>query len=199
MYLIAGLGNPGKKYETTRHNAGRRVLNHIHDAHAFSQWEYDKMLKAYKSSGEIEGCEIMLMTPETYMNHSGISIKKALSATGESPEHLIVLHDELDLPIGTFRLSFGRGSAGNKGVASIVKEIGSSAFTRVRIGIAPTTLWGRVKKRIGSGKDFVISPLSSPERRVIAELQEKIVTAVSDIIKHGKEYAMNLHNRKEPQ
>ncbi|MEX0933975.1 MAG: aminoacyl-tRNA hydrolase [Candidatus Paceibacterota bacterium] len=194
MYLIVGLGNPGSTYEYTRHNVGRALLKKLHDQHDFSAWRKSNTAHALVSEGSLSGCEVRLALPETYMNNSGKAVLKLLQ--GRLPEELIVLHDELDLPIGSFKLSFGKGAAGNKGVASIIEEIQSNQFLRVRIGVGPVSLWGRIKKYTKTGGGFVISALTAGERELLKKITPEIFELLCVIITKGRESAMNIANRK---
>ncbi|MDD2657712.1 MAG: aminoacyl-tRNA hydrolase [Candidatus Pacebacteria bacterium] len=134
--VIVGLGNPGKEYEKTRHNAGRSAVELVAKQHDFDEFVFNKTSNALVSKGAIEGENATLVLPETMMNLSG----KAVAALVKSPKaakNLLVIHDDLDLPIGTVKMVFGRGSGGHKGVESVMRSIKTKDFARIRIGIAP--------------------------------------------------------------
>src|SRR3989344_3878760 len=145
MFIIVGLGNPGEEYENTRHNTGRMFAEHFIKTHNFSELKEDKKLKAITSTGEIKKEKIIFVLPETFMNKSGISVKPLITSTKKA-EALIVAHDDIDLPLGTLKITFGRGSGGHKGIESIMRAIKTKDFVRIRIGIAPTTPSGKIKK-----------------------------------------------------
>ena len=157
QYLIVGLGNPGEEYELTRHNTGRIVLSALHKKENLSPFKLDKKLKALVSEGKIGKDKIDVIFPETFMNKSGASVA-SLIKNKKQAERLIVVHDDLDLPLGTMKISFNRGSGGHKGIESIIKAIKTEAFVRVRIGVSPKTSKGKAKKPKGEEKivNFII-------------------------------------------
>lgn len=134
--VIVGLGNPGKEYEATRHNAGRAVAALLVKEEGFDDLVLNKAAKALVAKGAVEGENVTIVLPETMMNLSG----KAVTAFVKSPKaakQLLVIHDDLDLPLGTIKMVFGRGSGGHKGVESIMRAIKTKDFARLRIGISP--------------------------------------------------------------
>jgi len=135
IILIVGLGNPGIKYKKTRHNIGFRVLDKFQNENNFSNFEFSKKFNSLISDGIVKKKTILLAKPETFMNNSGISIKKLINFYKIKSSHIIVVHDDIDLVFGTIKISERRGSAGHKGVESIIKELGTKDFTRLRIGI----------------------------------------------------------------
>jgi PTH1 family peptidyl-tRNA hydrolase len=147
-YVLVGLGNPGPEYEKTRHNTGRIVLEIFRKKCDFPDWEPDKKLKALVSKGKLGKAEILLLEPETFMNNSGGSVKPLITSKKKA-ESLVIIHDDLDLPIGSYKISFNRGSGGHKGVENIIKAIGTEGFVRVRVGISPVTPGGKLKKPSG--------------------------------------------------
>lgn len=143
-WIIVGLGNPGGAYAHTRHNAGRIVLEEFRTQHDLSEWEYKKTYDATVSKGSIAGKEVLLLLPETFMNASGKSLATLVKDPDQAAQ-LVVIHDDVDLPLGAWRFAFDRGSGGQKGVESIITTLKTRAFVRVRIGIAPT-LEGDMKR-----------------------------------------------------
>jgi len=135
VILIVGLGNPGTKYKKTRHNIGFRILDKFQNENNFSNFEFSKKFNSLISDGIIKKKTILLTKPETFMNNSGISVKKLINFYKIKSSNVIVVHDDIDLIFGTIRISERRGSAGHKGVESIIKELGTKDFTRIRIGI----------------------------------------------------------------
>lgn len=159
MKLIIGLGNPGEKYELTRHNVGWLALNHflrrkdvtIEEAHAK---KFDSLLTTATVGGE----KHLFLYPITFMNESGRAVQKAMQFYKLAPSEIIVLHDEIDLPLGTIRLTQDSGAAGHNGVKSIIEHLGTSAFRRIRIGIE-----SRTEGRIPPTDAFVLQPFTPTE------------------------------------
>ncbi len=175
--LIVGLGNPGEKYAKTAHNCGFRVVSHLRNNENFPWFEKDNTLNSLKSKGEIEGKEAIIILPLTFMNRSGLAVKKAFDRF--SPEKLIVVHDDSDLPFGTLRFSTSRGSAGHKGVQSIIDHLRSKDFARLRVGI---------RRKEEKAREIVLKELS-PERREIEkraaeELKKLIPSEISSSTIH---------------
>jgi len=135
VVLIVGLGNPGIKYKKTRHNIGFRVLDEFQNENNFSNFEFSKKFNSLICDGIVKKKTILLAKPETFMNNSGISVKKLINFYKIKSSNIIVVHDDIDLLFGTIKISKKRGSAGHKGVESIIKELGTKDFTRIRIGI----------------------------------------------------------------
>jgi PTH1 family peptidyl-tRNA hydrolase len=131
MIVIVGLGNPGKKYLNTRHNIGFEAIDQLAKENKFPEFKLSKKFNALVSKEK----EVILAKPQAFMNNSGQSVKLLYSFY--KPKELIVIHDDIDLSLGKIRVSKNRGSAGHKGVESIIKELGTKDFTRIRIGIQP--------------------------------------------------------------
>lgn len=196
QWVIAGLGNPGEEYKNTRHNSGRIMLESFRKKNDFSDWETDKKLKALVSEGKIEKNKVLLLEPETFMNNSGKSIS-SLVKTKKSAASLVVIYDDLDLPIGSFKISFNRGSGGHKGLESVIKSIKTREFVRVRVGIAPTTLSGKIKKPQGNKAvhDFIVGNFKEKESELIKKVSKKINEALAMIASEGREKAMSVFNK----
>lgn len=175
-YLIVGLGNPGEKYQNTRHNAGRIVAG-----------EVEKRL--------VDNKKVKFLTPDTVMNNSGKSLA-GLIKNKKQASQLIVLHDDLDLPLGKMKISFNRGAGGHRGLASVVKQIKTTEFVRVRFGISPVTPSGKIKKPIGEQKVLahILGDFKPAELKIIKNLSKKATLVVETIIKEGKDKAMTLYN-----
>jgi len=159
--LIVGLGNPGKKYEKTRHNVGFRVIDELESL----DFARDK--------------DIILLKPDTFMNSSGRAIKKALLYSGLKTQNLIVIHDDIDLLFGNIRVSKDSSSAGHKGVQSIIDTLGTKDFTRIRIGIRPELKVQSQKLKVNT-TDFVLKNFSKAEEK---QLKEIINNAIEEIKK----------------
>ena len=138
MYIIVGLGNPGEEYANTRHNAGMIALDAFAKTIDSSEWKMEKSAASLTSKGTMDGNKVLLIKPETFMNLSGKAVKYFVDSVKKA-EKLIVLQDDLDLPLGTVRIVYDRGSGGHKGIESIVRAIKTQKFTRIRIGVAPKT------------------------------------------------------------
>ncbi|MBI2048823.1 MAG: aminoacyl-tRNA hydrolase [Parcubacteria group bacterium] len=196
-HLIVGLGNPGNEYEKTRHNAGRMVLEHFRKEHGLPEWERDAKRDALVSKGEVGGVAVELLLPETFMNNSGLSLKS--STYNLKPSFLIVVHDDLDLPLGSLKIAYNRGSAGHRGVDSIIQVLGTKKFTRIRIGVAPQDASGKIKKTEGedAASKFVLKKFSPAEWEKMEEAIDAANDALFTILKEGREKAMNAFNKKE--
>lgn len=173
MYIVVGLGNPDDEYKCTRHNTGRMAAD----------------LVAEKVKG------IKVLTPDTYMNHSGRAVAKALAGKTSSKK-LIVIYDDLDLPLGTMKISYNRSSGGHRGVESIIKALKTQEFIRIRIGISPTTPSGKLKKPTGE-KDVekhILSDFKPKESELLKKVFKNVVTAVETIKEDGLATAMTQFN-----
>jgi len=190
MITIVGLGNPGETYEHTRHNAGRMAVyafrSHIHG----DEWILHKKANGEVSSGVLDRHEVYLLLPDTFMNRSGVAVA-ALVPRKKAYPNLVVVHDDLDLPLGTIKISYERGDGGHRGVASIIKTLGTTAFVRIRIGVFRGT-----KKPTGENAvvDFLLGRLSSHEEATLAESFTLVNEALSTIILEGYGVAMNRFN-----
>ncbi|MFA5840772.1 MAG: aminoacyl-tRNA hydrolase [Candidatus Paceibacterota bacterium] len=179
MKLVVGLGNPGKEYENTRHNAGRILVGLI-------EMKFEK---------EGEKKKIKFLTPDTFMNNSGKAVAPLIKAKKDLKE-LIVVYDDIDLPLGKIKISFNRSSGGHNGLASVIKSVKSEEFLRIRIGITPATANGRLKKPRGE-KDvlkFLLGEFRKPELEILKKLSKKVADAVETIFAEGKDKAMSLYN-----
>jgi PTH1 family peptidyl-tRNA hydrolase len=188
MHIIAGLGNPGEEYALTRHNAGRMAVEYFRKSQKFDDWIFDKKINALKTEGKIKKEKVLLLVPETYMNKSGLSLKKIITSKKKA-EGLIVVHDDIDLPLGRFKISFGKSSAGHKGVESVIRTIKTKDFIRVRIGSRP--------KQKPQGKkmlDFLTGKFKPRELQIIKRLDKKIALALETIITKGLPKAMSEYN-----
>ncbi|PIS14750.1 aminoacyl-tRNA hydrolase [Candidatus Shapirobacteria bacterium CG09_land_8_20_14_0_10_39_12] len=186
MILIVGLGNPGEKYENTRHNIGFMVVDHFlkkMTSVGESIWEKELKFNCFLAKA---GKEVFMAKPNSFMNASGKVVQKLLNFYKISPFALYVVHDDLDLPLGKIKISYGRGSAGHKGVESIIEQIKSNNFVRLRVGIGSD-------KKIDEEK-YVISDFEKNEAGKLKQAVKKAVEALEFILKKGAEKAANRYN-----
>jgi len=189
MYTILGLGNPGDEYANTRHNAGRVVLEEVMKSWGWGKMFHSSELGGEMSEGAISGASARVLFPDTYMNHSGRVAKKV------GKDGLIVVYDEVDLPFGEFKLSFGRGAGGHNGLKSVIDELGTPEFLRIRIGIAPKNWLGRIIRPRGDKlADYVLGELTRRERSKLEEVSKEVAKALESLVKEGKEKAMTKYN-----
>lgn len=190
MKLILGLGNPGKQYERTRHNVGWWVVDHLADVWHLGAWRQDA--QALAVSGRVNGTAVRLLKPLTYMNLSGKVLVPFLRRAFWSPvTDLLVLVDDIALPVGSYRLRAQGSAGGHNGLKSIEQTIGHRDYPRLRIGIRPV----QPEREIGDLADFVLSPFGSAERAEILSLMPRFTDAVELWMREGITAAMNAHNR----
>ena len=158
MFLIVGLGNPGPKYENTRHNIGSRIIDELEPLN----------LK-----------NVVLIKPTTFMNESGKAVKKLIQHLKSNIQNLIVIHDDIDLPLGKIKISIDSGSAGHKGVQSIIDTLGTKDFTRVRIGIRPEP-YNLQPKTLDR---FVLQKFSKNEKEILKEVISTAVEKIRELLK----------------
>lgn len=196
-YILVGLGNPGDEYKNTRHNAGRMVLERVLSDFSCDDWKENKKNKALISKGMIGKQKITLVMPETFMNKSGEAIKSLVKSPKQA-EKMIVVHDDLDLPIGVMKISFNRGSGGHKGLESVIKAVKTEKFTRIRIGISPENPKGGVKKPTHDKiiENFIVDPFKPAELEEIKKVVKRASEALGVIVAEGVEKAMGIFNQK---
>jgi peptidyl-tRNA hydrolase, PTH1 family len=192
MKVIIGLGNPGRRYEQTRHNVGWWVLDHLADVWRIDGWRNDD--DSTVAETRIGDTRVRLVKPQTFMNLSGAALRPYLRRFGWSAaKDLLVIVDEVALPLGTYRLR-SRGSAGgHNGLKSIEAALGNQDYARLRIGIQPTD----ANRQVGDLSDFVLDRFGAEEKAIVMDLMPKLADAVDIWLAEGIEKAMNLHNRKE--
>ncbi|MBP9749616.1 MAG: aminoacyl-tRNA hydrolase [Candidatus Pacebacteria bacterium] len=191
-YLLIGLGNPGEAYATSRHNLGRVALERMYDRCAGVSWRTDTLAHARVARGVTPaGTSVTFVLPDTFMNRSGVAVRPFVERV-EDLEHVIVLHDDIDLPEGTVRIAFDRGSGGHNGVRSVERMFASKAFVRVRIGIAPVAADGTISKPAKGDEldDFVLRPLRGPTWEKLLSVADIAARATIAIIDEGREAAM---------
>ncbi|MGA2911701.1 MAG: aminoacyl-tRNA hydrolase [Candidatus Levyibacteriota bacterium] len=205
MKLIVGLGNPGDKHAKTRHNLGFTVVDaFLKDFESSSQalWKEEKKFQAEiaeinwqpkKSQAE----KVLLAKPLTYMNGSGLAVNSIAQFYKISPADIWVIHDEIDLPLGSMKIRFAGASAGHKGVESIIELLGTDKFWRFRIGIGNDNAKFKIlKPRLKPIDNYVLGEFSEGEKGKAREIVKKSVKAVQDALEEGLEKAMNRFNTK---
>jgi peptidyl-tRNA hydrolase, PTH1 family len=189
MYLIVGLGNPGSKYAGTRHNLGFQVVEAL-----------SRRLKSNKpvqkhwalcAAAEFKGRKVMLAQPLTYMNRSGRAVVELVRNYHIEPDRIMVIYDDLDLPPGVIRLRKKGGSAGHRGIQSIIESLGTAEFPRLRIGV------GKPPEGMDAA-DYVLKPAGAIDAALIEEALAKAGEAVLVFISDGLEAAMNIYNQGLP-
>ena len=188
MKLIVGLGNPGKEYTNTRHNIGFLVIDKIAKNENFSEWRHEKKFQAQISRGAIVAEDAILAKPDTFMNNSGEAVLAISQYYKILPPDIIVIHDDLDLPLTKIRISHNSSSGGHQGVQSIIDRAGTQEFTRIRLGIA-----GEGKENF-SAEEYVLKNFSSEEFSKIESSASLIIEAVESVITLGVGEAMNEFN-----
>jgi peptidyl-tRNA hydrolase, PTH1 family len=183
--LVVGLGNPGAEYARTRHNVGAEVVELLAQRHEGRLRRGKERARA--AEVRIDGARVALAVPEQWMNDSGDAVRRLLRRYGVEPEQLVVVHDELDLPVATLRVKAGGGLAGHNGLRSIKSHLHTDAFNRVRIGVGKPTS----KER---GADHVLSGFSKRDRAEIDVTVEHAADAVELIAAEGVDAAMNRYN-----
>ncbi len=170
MKLIVGLGNPGKQYESTRHNIGWMVVDALHARHGFPTWQ--SKFKGLASKGKVDGQDVILLKPHTYMNLSGESVQPAATFYKILPADITVIHDELDLPFLATRMKIGGGDAGHNGLKSITALLGTPDYHRLRIGI------GRPERK-EMVSDYVLQPFTKAE---LAEVEKAMPDVLAKVV-----------------
>jgi peptidyl-tRNA hydrolase, PTH1 family len=194
-WVVTGLGNPGPEYENTRHNAGRMAVMHFAKYASAPAWKEDKKSQSLTTGATVQTSLVALQLPNTYMNKSGAAVSKLVKGV-KAAEKLIVVYDDLDLPIGKIKLSFDRGSGGHKGIESIMTALKTKKFTRIRIGISPETPGGKLKKPAGDTvvDDFILKKFKESEMDTLKKVFKRVAEAIDVIVAEGPMIAMNHFN-----
>lgn len=174
MWLIVGLGNPGKEYAATRHNAGWLALDVLAKNLGATPWRALKKFKSEIAEAKIGRTNVLLLKPQTFMNESGSAVAAAATFYKIKPNNIIVVHDDLDFPMETVRVQFNRSSAGHNGVQDVIAKLGGQEFHRVRIGISNPT---KTK-----GKDFVLAGFSPADVNTLKIALDKAIDLIKNII-----------------
>jgi PTH1 family peptidyl-tRNA hydrolase len=211
-FIIAGLGNPGEEYKETRHNTGRIMLEVFRKKYKLDDFKENQKLKALITEGKIKiqekkGAEknqeknkeqkITLLAPNNFMNRSGASIAPFITSAKKAHE-LVVIYDDLDLPLGSIKISYNRSAGGHRGVESIIKAIKTEEFIRIRVGISPATPSGKLKKPKGEDavEKHIIGPFKKLELEALEKISKEVTAALEVILSEGFEKAMGEYNSK---
>jgi peptidyl-tRNA hydrolase, PTH1 family len=187
MWLVVGLGNPGRQYADNRHNAGFMVVDEL--MRQTTAGTPRQRLGAEIAEATLRGTKVIFCKPMEFMNASGFAVSRAGAFWKIPPEQTVVVHDDMDLDFGRLKLALGGGTGGHNGLRSIVAEIGTESFCRVRFGIGrPPPAW--------EGADYVLAVFSQEERRALQDLLKEAASATLAIIEKGLVTAMNKFNRK---
>jgi PTH1 family peptidyl-tRNA hydrolase len=191
LKVIVGLGNPGREYAATRHNVGWWLIDHLADVWHFDGWKKDGA--SHVANGSVGGAKVRLVKPQTFMNLSGQALKNYVRRPfWSAAKDLLVVVDEVQLPVGRFRIR-ARGSAGgHNGLKSVEAALGTQDYARLRIGVGPSEERKGVYKDLA---DFVLAPFARDERDDVLALLPPITAAVETWLHEGVAKAMNLHNR----
>lgn len=194
MYIITGLGNPGQAYQTTRHNIGWMVLDTLRAKIGASEPELEKRHQARISRMVIAEEEVWCVYPQTFMNNSGFAVRGIWDEHREAT--LVVVHDEVALPLGDLKISYERGHGGHNGVRNIINHCRTKAFVRIRMGVASRSWWsGEVQTPHGDDrKTFVLRSFSLLEQRTLTQARERGAAAAEAIVNEGFKSAMNTCN-----
>lgn len=196
MHYIVGLGNPGSQYENTRHNIGFTLVERFVAQMGLPEFVLSSKFSGRISEGIYKEHEIALLLPETFMNASGGAVKK-LVPKGEA-HNLILIYDDVDIPIGELKVSFGRGDGGHNGVKSVIEALGSKEFARVRIGVARKSLWTGKPVRPKGEKlsSHVLGAFSTKEQKQLESVQSRVNEIIAVFVTEGIEKAMQLGNQR---
>ncbi len=188
--MLAGLGNPGREYQLTRHNIGFLFIDHLADSHG---WQVDSLkMQGFYCQGRAWGGQIFLLKPQTYMNRSGECVRSFLDYFKIPPEHLLVLHDDIDLAAGRIKLVARGGAGGHNGIRSIIQHLGTQDFARMKIGIGRPQTSAEVK---GQPVDqFVLSRFTGDEQLLFAQRKSLVAEASELFAREGIDICMNRIN-----
>ncbi len=195
MKFIVGLGNPSAEYEGTRHNIGRDIVKSLVRKFELDDFVYDKKINTLISEGKIGKEKVVLILPDTYMNKSGLALKKFITSAKKAAD-MVVIHDDLDMGIGQSKIVFNKSSGGHRGVESVIKAVKTEGFPRIKIGISPVTASGKVKKPIGEDAvvKYVLGKFSKKDDEVLKKIKKKTTDSIEMIVTSDYLLAMNNFN-----
>lgn len=203
MKIVVGLGNPGEKYEGTRHNIGFATLDHLLKKYQpvdQSVWEDNKKTKSLIKKISIGETAVMLAKPQTFMNNSGMALSHLTQYFKVKPEEVIIIHDDLDLPLGKVQIRFGGGSAGHNGIESVIDALKTDKFSRIRMGIGHPRIRVKNKElRIKSDdtvSNYVVSHFVEGEHKDVRNMIKHVQKNLELLLEHGIETFMSRYNSK---
>lgn len=188
MKLIIGLGNPGKQYQNTRHNAGFMVLDHLAKKLGAVKFEERKKFQAELTIPSIAGIKAILAKPQTFMNNSGLAVKALAEYYKIGPKDIWVINDDLDLPLSTIRIGVFNSSAGHRGIQSVIDLMGNRDFTRIRVGIDSGNA------HHAAAEDLVLEKFTAPEKLILKKSLEQASQAVIDLFTKPLEEVASRYN-----
>lgn len=192
VLLVVGLGNPGIEYQFTPHNAGFLAIDALADEYGATV--VNRRCRSLTGKAQIAGREVILAKPETYMNLSGLAVEALVEEFGADPlRDLLVMYDDLDLPLGTVRVKERGSPAGHNGARSITGTLGTADWARIRIGVGPAGGEDAFRR----GKDYLLTPLRKADLEELGDALERTVKAVETVAARGVGVAMNEFNRRE--
>jgi PTH1 family peptidyl-tRNA hydrolase len=189
LWLVVGLGNPGREYKNTRHNAGFMALERAAASWGARFGRLPGRARARTATAERRGEEILLALPQTFMNRSGFAVRSLMGRKGVLPERLVVITDDLDIDLGEIRVRKGGSPGTHNGMRSVVQEIGYRDFPRIRIGIGPLPAGE-------DATDFVLNDFAKEEKPLLEKAMEEAEEALDLVLAGETEKAMSLFNRK---
>lgn len=190
MILIVGLGNPGKRFQKTRHNLGFQIVDELKRKNNFPDFMLKKKLNSLITEKKFDNQKVILTKPQTFMNNSGLAVKSLIHFYKITPPgRVVIIHDDIDLPLGKIKIIKNRGAAGHKGVESIIRALRTKDFIRCRLGIQPKN--GK-PKRI---ENFVLQKFTKKEEELIKKILKTGRKALETMIREGLEKAMIQYNR----
>lgn len=197
VFLFIGLGNPGEEYQKTRHNVGRLALHAFADELGAAGFDMEKGAKALLSRVKVGKHDVWLAMPETFMNKSGVAVAYLAAKKKVKPENIVVIHDDIDLPIGTTKMVFARGDGGHNGVKSVVRQLKTNEFLRIKIGVSPATAKGVARKPHGEDKIIRFltgAPIREEEMRIFKKMFRRINGSLELLLTEDRGEAMKECN-----
>ncbi|MCD6115272.1 aminoacyl-tRNA hydrolase [bacterium] len=191
MILLIGLGNPGEKFVNTRHNLGFDFLDYLYGLGDFSPWQEKKRLQSIISRGLLFDKEVVLAKPQTFMNNSGEAVVKLLRFYKLPLSCIWVVHDDIDLLLGSFKIVKNRGAAGHNGVKSIIQSLNNKNFVRFRIGIKPKKFPKNYNRKV-----FVLEKFTKKEQKVLEKVKKDFAKATKMALQNDIQKAMTEFNKK---
>ena len=197
MKLVVGLGNPGEKYQNARHNLGFMAVDELGKRvnREGESWRYEEKFKSEVLNFTLNASRFTLVKPQTYMNNSGMAVSALVNFYKIAPQDMIVVYDELDLPLGKIKVRLGGAAAGHHGVESIIKSLGTDKFIRVRLGIGNLKTKSSEHKQVHvSAEKFVLEPFMHSERAQVKHMLKQAVKALQILLDQGLEKAQSQFN-----